>query len=140
MLRLVVLALLTAAPLAAQAPQKTGTIQGVVMDYTGEMLPLASVKIEGTALGVATDLDGRYRIENVPVGAYTVTASFAGFDLGTRREVEVYRGAPHILDFELGVRGFDCEFPVVWERPIISNDPFAGRVIEAEELVNLPIR
>ena len=141
MLRLVLLVLLTAAPLAAQTPGATGALEGFVTDDTGEALPLANIKVEGRALGVATDFDGRYRIEDVPVGAYTVTASFAGLQSEARYEVGVYRGAPRVLNFELGERRIiECFSPVAYQRPLISNDPFAGRVIEAEELVNLPVR
>ena len=58
----------------------TGTLAGLVTDNFGDPLPGANVQLEGTALGAATDIDGRYRIIGVPAGTYAVTVSFVGFD------------------------------------------------------------
>src|SRR5690606_41729914 len=72
------LLLLLATPLAAVA-QNTGRLAGVVVDDLGDPLPGANVVIEGTQLGAATDIDGNYFIIVVPVGTYSVTASFVGY-------------------------------------------------------------
>jgi TonB-dependent receptor len=65
---------------AAQLPLgATGKIAGKVTDAsTGDPLPGANVQLEGTSLGVSTDLDGRYLIPNVPAGSYTLKASYVG--------------------------------------------------------------
>lgn len=65
---------------AAQA-QATGTVRGVVTDSTSGLgLPGVNVRIAGSpTLGAATDLDGGYEIENVPVGPQVVTASYIGY-------------------------------------------------------------
>ena len=47
---------------------------------TNEPLPGATVVIDGTQLGTATDGDGQYFIIGVPVGQYTVRASFVGYE------------------------------------------------------------
>ena len=60
--------------------QKTGVIRGVVKDkQTQETIIGATVVVEGTQLGAATDLDGNYRINNVPVGSYNLKASIVGY-------------------------------------------------------------
>ena len=59
---------------------QTGTISGTVMDArTGESLPGANVLIENTLLGAASEADGRFTIEEVPVGTYILRARFIGF-------------------------------------------------------------
>lgn len=58
----------------------SGKIEGRVTDATtGEYLYGASVIIEGTSLGAATDLDGKYIITNIPSGSYTLKVSYVGY-------------------------------------------------------------
>lgn len=141
MLRLALfLGLLTASPLAAQTPQATGTLEGVVMDDAGWTLPGANVKVEGTILGAATNIDGAFRRIEIPAGTYSVTASFAGFAPSTIHGVDVRAGETARLTFELGVAELgDCCF-CTYEPPILSPDPFSSRTLSGEELANLPVR
>ena len=58
-----------------------GTIRGVVTDSLGGgTLPGANVFVMDTALGAATDIDGAYRIQRVPAGAYSVRVSYVGYE------------------------------------------------------------
>lgn len=62
------------------AAGQTGTIQGIIQDpKLGETLIGASVKIMGTELGTATDLDGFFSIERVPAGEYTLQISYVSY-------------------------------------------------------------
>lgn len=47
------------------------TVSGTVADQNGEPLPGVTVSVPGTAIGTATDLDGRYNI-TVPEGSSLV--------------------------------------------------------------------
>ena len=64
------------------AQEGDGSISGTVL---GDSEPLygANVFLEGTTLGATTDSLGRYTIDNVPVGKYTVRVDFLGY--GTER-------------------------------------------------------
>ena len=56
------------------------SISGVVSDSTnGSPLIGANVILKGTSLGAATDTDGRFSIDNIPMGEYTLSASYLGF-------------------------------------------------------------
>ena len=133
------LLLLLALPGVALA-QGTGTLAGVVTDDTGETLPLANVKIDGTTLGAATNMDGEYRIIGVPVGTYSVTASFTGFQAQTQTGIDVNAGLTRDVNFELGTTALE-EITVAYERPLIENDAIgAPRVVSGEDIVNLPVR
>ena len=73
-----VLLFLLALPGIALA-QGTGTLAGQVFEADGVTTVIgANVRIGGTSLGAATDIDGNYRINGVPVGTYDITASYAG--------------------------------------------------------------
>jgi len=57
-----------------------GEIKGRVTEaQTGESLPGANVFIAGSSLGAATDLNGNYRIPNVPPGSYTLVVRYIGY-------------------------------------------------------------
>ena len=49
--------------------QQNGTLTGKVTDSsTGEPLPGANIYIEGKTIGAVTDVEGNYRLLNVPSG------------------------------------------------------------------------
>ena len=54
----------------------------------GQPLPFASVRLEGTRIGVAANAEGMYRIDDVSAGAWTVVASMVGF-VSLERRVEM---------------------------------------------------
>lgn len=56
------------------------SIKGTIKDEDGNTLPGASVVIKGTTNGVSTDLDGKFTINNISNGAYTLVISFVGFE------------------------------------------------------------
>ncbi|AZQ61351.1 TonB-dependent receptor [Flammeovirga pectinis] len=60
--------------------QNNGSIEGKVIDPSGDALPYAQVTLENTAFGVVTDADGNYSIKNVPYGEYIISAYYLGFD------------------------------------------------------------
>ena len=70
---------------------QTGTIEGVLSDkeVNNEPLPFANVVIKGTTKGATTDFDGKYIIENIPVGTYDVEFSFVGYEPVTVPGVKV---------------------------------------------------
>jgi iron complex outermembrane receptor protein len=93
------LSLLSVQPALAQ---QFGRIVGQVIDRaSGEPLPGANVIVEGTVLGAASGLDGKYEIRRVPPGAYTVRASMIGFKSARRKNVVVRAGETTRVDFHL---------------------------------------
>ena len=76
-------ALFLASPLAAQ--ELRGSIEGVVKDTSGAVLPGATVEAKtdtGVVLSSATDAGGIFRFPSVPPGMYEVTATLQGFAPG----------------------------------------------------------
>ncbi|HLW21385.1 MAG TPA: SusC/RagA family TonB-linked outer membrane protein [Cyclobacteriaceae bacterium] len=67
-------------------------VSGTVVDTTGEPIPGVTVSVQGTGIGTATDLEGRYAL-SVPEGA-TLVFSFIGFEsqsivIGARSVIDV---------------------------------------------------
>jgi hypothetical protein len=82
--------------------QSTGRITGVVRDKnTQEPIIGATVSLEETTLAVATDVQGRYRLENVPTGSYNIKATYLGFEPVIRYNVPVTSGNALTLNLEL---------------------------------------
>lgn len=89
----------------AGAVSAQGTIRGVVADSTdGSTLPGANVLVEGTALGAATDIDGVYRIAQVPAGDYTLRVTYVGYE-AKRIPVSVSSGRTIEVDVVLSPSG-----------------------------------
>ncbi len=133
--------MLLAAPAFVFA-QNTGKIYGVVTDAdTGDTLPGASVVVTGTSLGTITDVDGKYFIIGVPVGAYDVQASFVGYQTATRAGVDVSTGYSQEVNFSLAAGVELDEIIVEYERPLIQKDAIGvPKIVSSEEIVNLPVR
>src|SRR5690606_15687617 len=84
--------------LAVQA--QTGSVSGTVRSDQGQPVEFASVSINGTSLGAATDVDGKFLIENVPAGEHILAVSSVGYGSITR-PVTVYAGQAASLDIRL---------------------------------------
>jgi len=83
------------------------TILGTVTDSTGAAVPNATVEAKNTATGLsrslASDTQGRYNLNNLPIGNYDVSASVAGFETLVRKGVTLTVGAQVVVDFALTV-------------------------------------
>lgn len=79
-----------------------GTISGVVVDKLSQT-PLPGVNIIAleTDFGASTDTDGKFVIENLPVGNYRIKASFIGYESKIKTDVVVKSAVPAFIRFEL---------------------------------------
>jgi TonB-dependent SusC/RagA subfamily outer membrane receptor len=57
---------------------QTSKVSGVVTDDNKELIVGASVLIQGTTIGVLTDIDGKFTISDVPATAKFLKVSFVG--------------------------------------------------------------
>ncbi|WP_242918624.1 TonB-dependent receptor [Pontibacter liquoris] len=81
---------------------QTGIITGTVRDRnTQEPLIGVSVQVTGSQLGTITNEQGSFKLENIPVGSYTVQSAYIGYQPQTRFNVNVTAGNIQILNFEL---------------------------------------
>src|SRR5688500_17924189 len=78
-----ILALFVLLAPAAMAQETRGSIEGVVRDTSGAVLPGVTIEATSTALvapaSAVTDANGVYRFPSLPPGLYQVTATLSGF-------------------------------------------------------------
>lgn len=121
----------------------TGKIAGVVKDaQTGEEIIGASIVLEGTPTGAATNVDGYYVILNVPPGTYTLSATAVGFTRKTVNGVRVSIDLTTTIDFQLSSTVLEVgeEVIVTAERPVIRRDLTAKTaVVATEQIAALPV-
>src|SRR5687768_6987284 len=89
--------------------QDTGRITGVVTDSSDNRpLPAVQVSVGGTRLGAMTDEAGRYTVNAVPAGRYTVTARRLGYRPSIA-QVTVGTGAAASANFQMSAVGLTLE-------------------------------
>ncbi|MCY4159449.1 MAG: carboxypeptidase-like regulatory domain-containing protein, partial [Bacteroidetes bacterium] len=119
-----------------------GKIDGIVTDVaTGETVPGASVVIEGTTQGTATQADGYFFINNVRPGTYTLVVSFIGYTTQRVEGVRVSAGLTTTKDIQITeqVVGLE-EIVVTSERPIVQLDVSANVAsLNSEAFEDLPV-
>jgi iron complex outermembrane receptor protein len=122
---------------AAQA-----TLAGEVTDTTGAVLPGATVEAASPALiekvrTAVSDGSGRYRIESLPPGTYTVTFSLAGFVPASREGLIVSGSGVVTVDVALTVAAAETVTVTARRRDELALDvpvavnTFTADVIEA---------
>ncbi len=91
----------------------TGTIKGKIIDKSIESaLPGANVFIDGTALGASTNIDGEYKIMNIPEGSYKLIISYLGYKNKTIK-INIEPNKTIVLDFSLEAESIEGEEVVV---------------------------
>jgi outer membrane receptor protein involved in Fe transport len=121
----------------------TGKISGKVVDAeSGEELPGASIRIEGTTLGNMAGPDGSYFIISIPPGVYSVTASLIGYQSVTAKGVEVASDRTTEQSFKLKATALELEgITVTAERKAIEKDITSSvRTISTSEIKNMPVK
>lgn len=102
--------------------QDKAKIFGQVVDAeTGETLIGANIRIEELLKGTATDIDGRYSIDNIEPGTYTIIFSFISFQTKVVSEVVLKAGESLKMDVALAVETFDLGEEVVVTAAAITN-------------------
>lgn len=93
--------------------QKTGSIKGTVVDKTsGDPLSGANVILENTSLGKATDIDGNFLLENIPVGKHILATTYIGYKKHTDT-ITVTKSQSLLLKIEMEYQVIEGEEVVV---------------------------
>lgn len=88
--------------LNAQDQIIVSSISGKVVDIaTQQPLPWTNVWLLNTKYGAATNEEGIYIINNVPVGRYSITSSMMGYKQVTKSDILVVPNRTTIINFEL---------------------------------------
>src|SRR5215210_6473603 len=108
----------------ASAQEQAGSIQGVVKDSSGSVLPGVTVEARSpSVVGVntaTTDTNGVYRFPALPPGRYGFVARLTGFGDKTQNDVELTVGQVLKIDIVMGLAGVTETLTVTAESPIID--------------------
>lgn len=81
------------------------TISGTVYDENGQPLNNANVFLDGTTIGISSDIDGNYKLEFIPPGFYDIVFSHVGYENAVYQISEM-NGSPrvqtHQMELDLG--------------------------------------
>ena len=140
----VILIMAAGISISAAAQTVTGTLEGLVTDSTGAVIPNAKVVVVGEDTGLlreaATNAEGRYLLTFLPIGHYGITVSAGGFMKMKRAGVEVSLNSTTPADFKLSVSATAEVVNVTGEAPLINTagsdikDTFDERIIQDRPL------
>lgn len=120
---------------------QTGIIEGKVVNaITNEAVPFATVGIQGTTTGVATDIDGKFKFEKLSPGTYNLDISLVGYKKKTLFEINVNNAQPTLLEIQLEEAATDLKTVEVTTSPFNKTEesPVSLRNIGAAEIQRLP--
>jgi carboxypeptidase family protein/TonB-dependent receptor-like protein len=135
------LVLFGAAPTFAQT---TADLQGRIFDTSGAVIPGATVTVRDPSSGflssVATDAEGRYHVQAIPVGACEVTASAAGFRSEEIASLTLEVGRTVVRDFHLAPGSLSEAVIVRSELPLLDRATSTlGHVVAARTIQEIPL-
>ncbi|MBI2428328.1 MAG: TonB-dependent receptor [Ignavibacteriales bacterium] len=126
---------------AQETVRQTGILTGTVIAVvTKEPIAGATVLLQGTAIGTATDVDGNFSIDNVTIGTYNVRVSALGFEPKIKTDVVVAVGRQMRMTIELTESILQFEgVTITGEYFSKSPDaPMSVQTLGAEEIRRLP--
>src|SRR5262245_7549896 len=122
----------------------TGTIEGIVTDPNGAVVPGATVKVSSPNLiraqTATSDSQGRYRFANLPPGKYTVTVeAVSGFAKFEQADVEVNLSKTSTLDVRLRPQGASATVEVTAGATGVDlSNNTTGTNVTTEQFSNFP--
>jgi hypothetical protein len=127
-------------PVAAQ--EQRGSIEGVVKDASGGVLPGVTVTLAaatGVKLEAVSNESGQYRFPAVPIGTYTLSTTLQGFGPSKVDNVVVGLGEVKKVDFSLSLAGVTESVQVTAESPLVDVKQASRQTnIRAEQVALLP--
>jgi Carboxypeptidase regulatory-like domain len=138
------LSVAVAAPSSAQARLTGADLVGTVTDQTGSFVPGCAVTVTNLDTNVSrtviTDARGEYSVPALPLAAYTITATLAGFKTQTRDRIDLSLGQAIRVDFSLLVGATSESVTVDAVAPIVSTARTEiSTVVNQQQIDALPI-
>ena len=139
-----VLLVLSLSLFPALAQVTTGAVLGTVQDSTGAVLPGVEVTATNldtgiTRTAIASD-EGTYRLTNLSLGNYEVSASLPGFSTEVRSGIELTIGRRAVVDFTLSVGEISERVTVTGEAPLVETTSGSlGDLVDRRTVLALPL-
>ena len=115
---------------------QNGTISGTVTDAkTGETVVGANVVIQGTAVGMPTDIDGKFSIANLKPGTYSLSVTFVTYKAHLIPDVVVEGGKISEIQVQMQEDVSELQEVVITGTREINNDMALLSAIRESKLV-----
>jgi hypothetical protein len=128
--------------LAAFAQKITGDISGTVTDSTGAVLPNVTLTVLNTDTGISrtatSSTSGNYRVPDLAIGNYKVTATAQGFKTLVQT-VAVQAGGVSHADFKLPVGTTSETVEVEGSAPLVDLSPNNNNYVDSVKIENVPL-
>jgi hypothetical protein len=126
----------------AQSGGNSGSINGIVVDPTGAVVPDANVEIHQAVSGydrtTITDINGKFDFPNVPFNPYHMTVTATGF-AQYAQDVETRSVVPVTMKVGLAVAGSFTMVSVEAGEDLVENDPTFHSDIDKNLFDKLPL-
>jgi len=144
MKRLLLISSLAAAAVTSCLAQSGQSIQGLVEDSTGAVIPAAKVTMTNLGTGISrtaeTNAAGLYSFLLVNVGNYSVKVEHQGFKAETVSNIRVETAAQVRQDFKLQVGAVAENIEVSANAvQLVTENASTGGVIENKRIIDLPV-
>jgi hypothetical protein len=141
---LTLVCLLTPQAVLAQSSAVNATIEGIIKDSTGGVLPGVTVTMSnldtGASRTVVTNEAGLYRAQLLPLGNYRVEAELSGFTKFVQEGVVLTAGMTATVDITLEVGQVTETVTVSADSPVIEPAKMElGRLMDTREVSNIPL-
>ena len=121
--------------------QSTGELSGRILD-TQSQQPLegATVLISGENIGAISDVDGYFKLENIPSKSYNITASYLGYESETQFNIIVKSVGNIPLLFKLGAISENLDEIELISSPFKTNSetPLSTQTFSVVEIETYP--
>ena len=119
----------------------TGKLTGSIKDDQGNSLAGVNIYLEGSAIGTASNTDGKYRIINIPAASYTIVVSYVGYQTIKMTDVVINADHTTTLDFNMEISALaGDEVIVTAKKPVIVKDQTATTTtMESATINNMPV-
>lgn len=117
-----------------------GSLSGKIVDISnGEALVGSNILVMGTPYGAASDISGRYSIQSIPPGRYTVRASLIGYQTIEAKDVSIQAGQHIRLDFKMVSTAIQMEPVIVTAEALVNPAATSStRTISSETIRDIP--
>lgn len=121
--------------------QPTGIINGTVKDKkTQEPIPSVTITLEGTSLGTVTDVDGNFRLDNIPPKSYNLKIQALDYKPQVLYNIVVTSGNAQVLGIEMEANNINLNEVVVRTNPFqkSAETPLSIQSLSAQEIKSNP--
>lgn len=119
----------------------TGNLEGTVLDQSNKSKLIGvNIFIQENEIGTTTNIDGKYKFSNLPVGTYTINFTYVGYKKITKTDVIIRSDRTTYLNIEMFSSTIELENVVVESGFFteVENKPIGTVNFSSEEIRRAP--